>query len=231
MMAGCQYVRENENIPSEALPITKFSENTSVPRIADAITASPSIPGIENPNTPNLTVKEEPQAKKKKTLVASSLKDQSISVEPTEDSTVDRPDWGEDQSDVKMTDNAQQPSTNVEGVGNDTTLAPISNSKAEIIQQVMENISNMEVFYPDLDDTIMTSEEMTLEEWLSGSTAERIAWRDYYDPKRNARKNGFIRENADSIINDVLMKAIFGQAKLLGTVRILRRNFLSGKTL
>jgi hypothetical protein len=64
----------------------------------------------------------------------------------------------------------------------------------------------------------MITEDMTLDKWLKFSKELREGWREYYDHRKENRKNGFIRDNVDSIINDVLMRAIFDTSKTLAKV-------------
>ena len=135
----------------------------------------------------------EQAAKQPKTLSAQTLKANSITLDPS------------------STHHSADSSTG-------TFMAPIAETKAEMVQQMLQGIADLEVFYPDLDDHIITTEDMTLDEWLKYPTATRQQWRDYYDHRKENRKNGFIRENADSLINDVLMRALFDTSKTLAKV-------------
>jgi hypothetical protein len=137
---------------------------------------------------------DEQVAKKPKTLSMVSLKSTSITVEPTPSSS----------------NNDDHAAT--------TCVVPTSESKADLVQKMVESITSVEVFYPDLDDHIITTEDISLDEWFKYSKELREEWREYYDYRRENRKNGFIRDNVDSIINDVLMKAIFDTSKSLAKV-------------
>jgi hypothetical protein len=92
--------------------------------------------------------------------------------------------------------------------------APIHDSKPLIVQEILERVADMEVFYPFLDDAVMESNDLTFEDWLDASRTKREEWRDIYDPDRTARVNGFIRDNEQSIINKVLMEVLFRTARL-----------------
>jgi hypothetical protein len=87
-------------------------------------------------------------------------------------------------------------------------LQPAS-TKAALAQEVLQAVSEIEVFYPILDDSILIDNDISLDQWLELEKKDREDWRDCYDPERQNRQNGFTRDNIDSVINKVLMKAIF----------------------
>ena len=94
-----------------------------------------------------------------------------------------------------------------------TTEAPLTSSKDEMYKDIVKRMEGMEVFYPVLDIHVMDELDINIEQWLGCTNAEREEWRKHYDPKEALRENGFMRESTQSIINDVLMNALFGSAR------------------
>jgi hypothetical protein len=148
---------------------------------------------------PNVTAVDETPAKKSKT----SDVEEVVKVS-------DSPDYDPPEEEPKHTKGASSGSEQLMTGSNlsHIDLQPAS-TKAAIAQEVLQAVNDIEVFYPILDDSILIENDISLDQWLELEKKDREDWRDCYDPERQNRQNGFTRDNIDSVINKVLMKAIF----------------------
>ena len=62
-------------------------------------------------------------------------------------------------------------------------LQPAS-TQAALAQEILQAVSEIKVFYPILDDSILIDNDISLDQWLELDKKDRNDWRDCYDPER-----------------------------------------------